>query len=162
LASLARGQGQRPALLVVAVLLSCATAALAAWASLLIAPMMVTNARLMMVALALGLAALECWLQTPPRAAHEPTRSLAALGIVLASQQLTDAARFLIFAIAIAVSAPFPAGLGGAVGGIVLLAAAWAVPEYFVWRSLRKVRRWISVPLLMLAIYQGLKAVGLI
>jgi Ca2+/H+ antiporter, TMEM165/GDT1 family len=162
LASLSRAQGQSPALLVVAVVISCATAAFAAWASILIAPLMVSNARLMMVALVLGLAGLECWLQTPPRAAQEPTRSLAALAIVLASQQMTDSARFLIFAIAIAVNAPVPAGLGGAVGGIALLGAAWAAPEHFVWRKLRKVRRWLSVPLLLLAVYLGLTAAGLL
>jgi Ca2+/H+ antiporter, TMEM165/GDT1 family len=158
LASLARVQGQRPALLVVAVVLSAATAAFAGWASVLIAPMMTSNARLMMAALALGLAGIECLIQSPPRQAKEPTRSIAALGTVMASQQLTDAARFLVFAIAIAVSAPTPAAVGGAAGGIVLLGAAWSVPEFFTWQRLRKVRRIIGGLLLVLAIYTGLTA----
>jgi Ca2+/H+ antiporter, TMEM165/GDT1 family len=160
LAGLARVQGGRPALLVVAVLLSMVTAAFAGWAATQIAPLMAANARLLMAALALGFAGIECLLLPPSRTAREPTRSVAALAIVMAAHQLTDAARFLIFAVGLAVNAPFAAAAGGAVGGMLLLGAAWAAPEYFTWQKLRKSRRAIGAGLLIPALYLGLRAMG--
>lgn len=159
-AQLGRAQGARPEVLVVALALGLATAALAGWASLAIAPLLNANARLFFAALALGFAGVESLLFSPGRKPEEPTRSLAAFAIVMAAHQLTDAARFLIFAIALAANAPLPAAAGGAIGSMLLLGAAWAAPEAFIWQRLRPVRRIIGAALVLLALVLGLRAMG--
>ena len=160
-AALARVQGSRPALLAAAMAMCLATAELAGWFARLAAPWLGnSNARLFLAALALGFAGIEALLLSPGRAAREPTHSLAALTIVLAFHQLTDAARFLIFGIALAAATPAPAVLGGAAGGMVLLGAAWAEPELITWQRLRPVRRTIGALLLAPALYLGLTAMG--
>jgi len=160
-AELARAQGSRPGVLLIALALSLGTAGFAGWASQAVAPLLNTNARLFLAALALGFAGGESLLLSPGRTPQEPTQSLAALTVVLAAHQLTDAARFLIFAIALAANAPLPVVLGGAAGGGLLLGAAWTAPESFTWQRLRPVRRTIGAGLLVLAIVLGLRALGL-
>lgn len=160
MAQLGRAQGARPGVLVIALALGFATAAFAAWASQAIAPMLNSNARLFLAALALGFAGAESLVLAPGRKPDEPTRSLAAFAVVMAAHQLTDAARFLIFAIALAANAPLPAALGGAAGSALLLGAAWAAPEGFTWQRLRLLRRTIGAALLLLAVVLGLRAVG--
>ena len=160
MAALSRNTGPRPGALLIALATCCATAALAGWAAALIAPMMTAPARLFLAALALGFAGGEALLLPPGRAALEPTRSLGALAFVLLAHQLTDAARFLIFGIALAADARMPATLGGGVAGIILLAAAWAAPEWFVWQRLRWVRRGLGLLMLLLSVWIGLRAMG--
>ncbi len=123
--------------------------------------MLNANARLFLAALALGFAGLESLVLTPGRKPEEPTQSLAAMAVVLAAHQLTDAARFLIFAIALASHSPHAAVIGGAVGGAILLSAAWASPESFTWQRLRLIRRGIGAVLLVIGVLLGLSAVGL-
>ena len=159
-AQMARAQGPRPGLLVIALALATVTAAIAAWAAHAVAPLLNAHARLFFTALALAFAGGESLLLAPGRTAEEPTRSLGAFAIVMAAHQLTDAARFLIFAIALAANAPLPAALGGAAGGALLLGAAWASPEFFTWQRLRLARRVIGAGLLLLAIVLGLGAMG--
>jgi Ca2+/H+ antiporter, TMEM165/GDT1 family len=162
-AALTRVQGSRPTVLVAAVALCLATAQLAGWLAQLTAPMLGnSNARLFLAALALGFAGIEALVLAPGREVREPTNSLAALIVVLTFLQLTDAARFLIFGIALAAAAPMPAVLGGAAGGVVLLTAAWASPEWFTWQRLRPVRRTIGAFLLAPALWLGLRAMGLL
>jgi hypothetical protein len=158
LAGLVRTQGPRPGALVVAIAMACATAALAAWLSQAIAAMLNANARLFFAALALGFAGAESLLLTPGRRPEEPTRSLFALGLVVAAHQLTDAARFLVFAAALVGGVPTAAALGGAVGGAMLLAAAWSLPEWFHWKRLRLARRATGAALLALALWLGTEA----
>lgn len=143
-AGLTMRQGQRPAVLAVAVAISIATAAASAWAATAIAPQLAPRARAIMAALALGFAAVEAGFLKPRPHPHEPTNSLAALGVVLAALQITDAARFLVFAIALATAATIPAALGGALGGAVALAVAWAEPALFTDPRLRTARRIIA------------------
>lgn len=159
-AQLSRAQGPRPGLLAIALTLAVATAAFAAWAANAAIPMLNANARLFVAALALGFAGGESLLLAPGRKPEEPTHSLGAFAIVIAAHQLTDAARFLIFAIALAAQAPLPAALGGMAGGVLMLSVAWASPEYFTWQRLRLVRRVIGAGLLVLGIVLGLKALG--
>ena len=161
-AALARSQGSRPGVLLTGFGVSAATAAFAGWAASLVAPTLNSDARLFLAALALGFAGLEALLLRPARQAAEPTDSIGALTIVLAAQQLTDAARFLIFGIALAVNAPLPSAIGGAAGGMVLLGCAWAVPEIFTWRLLRRPRRVIGAALLILAGWLSLQALGIL
>ena len=73
-------------------------------------------------ALALGMAGLESLLLAPGKPPREPTNSLGAAAIVLFADQITDSARFLILAIALASEQPLAAGVGGAVGTGVALA----------------------------------------
>jgi Ca2+/H+ antiporter, TMEM165/GDT1 family len=155
-AALSRNIGQRPATLVMALAVCCATATFAGWAATTIAPLMTGPARHFLAALALAFAGGEALLLPPGRSAKEATHSLAALTIVLFAQQLTDAARFLIFGIALATGEWIPSVLGGAIGGIVLLSAAWAVPELFTWQRLRRVRRGLGVAMLLVALWLAL------
>lgn len=159
-ATLAARIGQRPALLALAIALSLATAAFAAWVSLEIAPMLNSRARGLFAAIALGLGGLESLLLSPGRKPEEPTRSLAATGLVLLAHQLTDASRFLIFGLAVATGAALPAGAGGAIAGAIMLGAAWAAPELFEWQRLKPVRRGTGGLLVLTAIVVGYRALA--
>ncbi len=152
LADMARAQGARPAALVVAILTCAITSAGAAWASLAVAPMLNDDARLFLAGLALVFAGGESLLLGRPRAPNEPTRSLAALAIVMAAHQLTDAARFLVFAIALAANAPVAAALGGTAAGALLLALASSAPDLLAARQLPLARRAIGAVLLVIGI----------
>lgn len=59
-----------------------------------------------------------------------------------------------------ATTVTIPAGAGGALGGIVLVTAAWGFPELFTHKRTRLVRRLAGVGLLLLAVYIGLRAMG--
>jgi hypothetical protein len=160
LAALSRQQGARPLVLLAAIGVCCISASLAGWAAMLIAPLMSAPARLFLAALALGFAGGEALVLSPTRVPQEPTLSLGALTFVLLAHQLTDAARFLIFGIALAADARMPATLGGGLAGILLLAAAWGAPEWFDWKRLRWVRRALGLGLLLLASWLGLQVMG--
>ena len=82
---------------------------------------------------------------------EEPTASLGALAIVVLAHQITDASRFLIFALAVAFAAPLAAGLGGALAGAASLGLAWVLPEVFVHGRLQLVRQGIGALLLVVA-----------
>jgi Ca2+/H+ antiporter, TMEM165/GDT1 family len=150
-AAIAGRQRSRPGVLLVGLAVSLATTAFAAWAAFYIAPLLVTRARLVMVAIALAFAACESLWPFARRRMEEPTASLGALAIVLLAHQLTDAARFLVFALAALFAAPFAAGIGGAAGAAVSLAAAWALPEVFSHPRLRRVRQAVGAALLLAA-----------
>ncbi len=161
-ASLSRSIGLRSGTLISAIAVCCATAAFAGWAAELVAPLLSAPARLFVAALALGFAGGEALLLSPTRDAQEATHSLGALTIVLLAHQLTDAARFLIFGIALAADARMPATLGGGVAGVLLLGSAWAAPELFSWQRLRWIRRGLGALMLVLALYLGLRVMGYI
>lgn len=158
---LAERQGQRPGVLLVALACCIGTAALAAWAGSVVLPLLASKARTILAAMALGLAGGEQLLIGASRAKpEEPTLSLGALGIVLFAHQVTDAARFLVFAMAVASAAPLAAGIGGAVGGAVALGATWLAPEYFAGGKLRTVRRVVGGILLLVALVLAFGALG--
>jgi hypothetical protein len=159
-ASLTRNLGPRPGTLIAAIAVCCASAAFAGYAATLIAPLLAPPARLFLAALALGFAGAEALILQPGRDAREATHSLGALTLVLLVQQLTDAARFLIFGVALVADARMPATLGGGIGGVLLLVAAWAAPEAFTWQRLRWIRRGLGVLMLLLALWLGLSALG--
>lgn len=159
-AQLAERQGARPGLLLVAIVSGVAAAVLAAWGGSQVAGLATGNARLFLVALALGLAGLELLALSPRNAPAEPTHSLGAFAIVVFAMQLTDAARFLVFALAAFTRAPLTAGLGGAAGAALVVAAGWMVVGPAPWLSL--IRRALGVGLLLLAAGVGLKASGLV
>jgi putative Ca2+/H+ antiporter (TMEM165/GDT1 family) len=117
----------------------------------------------MFVALALLLAALELAWPLQRREPAEPTRSLFAALLVIASHQVSDGARFLIVALAAATSSPLLAGAGGAVGGAAALTLGWALGADLTRRvPLRAVRLAIAAALLVAAIVVGLEARGVV
>lgn len=150
-ASLSEGQGARPAVLVLAMLSACASAAAATWAGVQVTPMLVPAARTMLVAMVLALAALELLVMRPLRTPAEPTESLFAFGVVLLAQQLTDAARFVIFALAAASLFPAGTALGGAIGGSITVLAGWMLAGQLRQWPLAMVRRVLGLVLLALA-----------
>ncbi|MEA3263215.1 MAG: hypothetical protein U9R07_06995 [Pseudomonadota bacterium] len=157
-AQLAARQGARPSLLLVAIASGMAAAGLAAWGGAQVAGLMAGNARLFLVALALGLAGLELIVLRPRAAPAEPTHSLGAFAIVIFAMQLTDAARFVVFALAAMTRAPLATGLGGAVGAALVVAAGWML--FGQAASLGRLRRGLGVGLLLLAVGLGLRATG--
>ena len=60
---------------------------------------------------------------------------------MLLAQQVTDATRFAVLALAMVTSAPVPAAIGGAAGGAVALGFAWLAPEIAARPELSKLRR---------------------
>jgi hypothetical protein len=159
-AALSQRQGQRPGVLITAGAVSIVTAAIAAWLATSIAPLLAPEARSFLAGLALLFAGGELLIFAPRRLPQEPTHSLAALAIVVTSHQLTDAARFLIFGIAVATNAPIPAAAAGAIGGIVLIGAGWAFPAIVADPRLRIARRIIGAGLVLIGLYVCLSAIG--
>jgi hypothetical protein len=157
-ANMALRQGARPGVLLVGLASSVATAAFAAWAASFIAPLLAPRAGLVLAALALAGAGAEALWPFAARRPEEPTASLGALAIVLLAHQLTDAARFLVFALAVALAAPLAAGIGGAAGGAAALAAGWMLPEAFADPRLRQARRAVGALLVLAALIVGYRA----
>lgn len=150
-AALTLRQRGRAGVLLTGVVVSVATAAFAAWAASFIVPLLVPKARVVMVAIALALGGLEALWPFAAKRMEEPTASLGALGVVVLAHQLTDAARFLVFALAAAFAAPVAAGVGGALAGAVSLGLAWMLPEVFTDPRLRVARRVVGLVLLLAA-----------
>ena len=135
-------QGPRPGLLLVAVLSSASTCAAAAWlATVMVAELPSIPARLVFAGLALALAGGEALLLGARRPPAEPTHSLFAALAVIAAQQITDAARFIVLALALLTAAPIAAGIGGAAGTALALGFAWIAPDLVSRSELAKLRR---------------------
>lgn len=104
-----------------------ATAAFSAALGASLAPMLPPDAKLVFAAVALAFASAELVLRRSKPRPIEPTRSLGAIFLVLLARQGTDAARFIVLALATATAAPAMAAAGGAAGsGAVLTIAALA------------------------------------
>lgn len=146
-------QPGRVSLVWLAVLCSCASASVAGGAAAMILPQLVPDARTMLAAIALGLAGLESLITRPARRPVEPTRSLGAFTIVVFAQQLTDSARFLVFAIAVAFAAPVAAAAGGAAGGVIVVVMAWGLPEWSSAPVVGNARRLVGAVLLVIALF---------
>lgn len=162
-ARLAAALRPRVGLLAVCWITVAAASALAAWAGALLAPLMPPAGKTMFAAAALALAALELLFASSRRAPAEPTRSLGAIALVLFAGQLTDAARFLVLALAVATGEPVFAAIGGALGSGAVLTAAWALGED--WEKhvfLRTIRFAAAAFFGIAAVVTGLAARGLI
>jgi putative Ca2+/H+ antiporter (TMEM165/GDT1 family) len=148
------------ALLAVAAGCAAASAAAMAWLGAELADLLPPRAARMLVAFALGFAAVELAMpvrrEGPPR---EPTRSLGAIAIVLLARQIGDGARFAVFAVAAWASLPVAAGLGGAIGGAGAVVLGWAAGDAALARwPLRAIRLALAVCLLVTALFVGLNA----
>lgn len=115
-------------LYVTAALTAALACGVAAWGAQTLAAGLPRAARLLVAAFALLLAGGESLLLTPRRAPAEPTHSLGAAALVLLASQITDAARFLVLAIAEASSAPIPSAAGGIAVSCLALALAFGEP----------------------------------
>ena len=147
------------------VALACgvATALLAAWAGQVVGAGLSDSAETMLLAIALALGALElAWWRTI-REPAEPTRSLGALALVLVANQVGDATRLVIFALAAGSAAPAMTGAGGAVGSAAGLTLALAAGRDGMNAfPLKSLRRTFAVLALVAALIIGLTARGLI
>lgn len=151
--------------LVLATALACATltAAAMAWAGWRVETMISASAQTMLVAFAVAAAAFELLWPIKEAPAREPTRSLAALAIVLLFRQFGDGARFCIFAIAAATASPQMTALGGALGGAAALAMGWTLGHALERKlPLRKIRIALGSVTLLLALVIGLTARGIV
>ena len=164
LAVLAAGLGARDQVLmarmagrgsVLAIGLGCAllTTGAAGWAGHAVAPLLNSPTRALLVAMALGFAAVELILVRPGRKPLEPTQSLGAFTVVILAQQLTDAARFTVFAIAAASPVPWVAVGGGAIGSAATVLAGWLGGSEWEAQPLGKIRRGLGLLLLLVTIY---------
>ena len=160
IARLTGRQGRRPLVLVVALASAIGTTVAAVYASQALAAALPGPTRVFIAALAAGMAGIELIVIRPGRAPAEPTHSLGALAVVLLAQHIIDAARFLIFAIAVATRAPIPAALGGAFGSALLVTAAWLGGRDLAKHDLTPLRRIVGVALLIPALYVGLHSLG--
>ncbi len=154
--------GSSYALLLLAMATAIATAFLAAWFGSTLAGQLSSDAATMFVAITMLLAAIECAWPNRARTPQEPTRSLGAIGIVFFLRQLTDASRFLIAAFAAALASPMLAASGGAIGGTAAVGLGWFLGDRLEHLPLRGIRLCLATLLLLLAIWLGLTARGLI
>lgn len=154
-AQMSARQGQRPGLLIVALFSAFATTALAAWLATVMAAQVPGKAKLVFAGIALVLAGGEALLLAARKPPAEPTNSLFAALVVLAAQQLTDAVRFLVLALALLTASPITAGMGGAASGVIGLGAAWMMPEIATQKQLPMLRRLAGVFLLAAGIMLG-------
>jgi Ca2+/H+ antiporter, TMEM165/GDT1 family len=121
--------GSSPGLLAVGVLSAAGPGALAGWAGGEFSDLLSVNTAQMFVAMALLLASFELAWPNRGKPPAEPTRSLFAIGIGLALRQVTDAARFVVFALGAALAFPQMAALGGAIGGMAAVATGYALGD---------------------------------
>jgi len=161
-AQLAARQGRHPVALLLALVSAGGTSALAAWAALALTAQMNGDARLFFAALACGFAGLELVFARPPKPPAEPTHSLGAFLIVLLAQQLTDAARFLVLAIALATRAPIAAGVGGALASMAVVTAGWLAGNALASRSFVGLRRGLGAAMLIVGTGLALRALAYI
>lgn len=162
-AHLREGFGPSLPLLIVAILSSCLSAGVAVWFGGMLGRDMSEDAATMFVAIALLLAGVELLLPMRSRLPAEPTRSAPATFLALFAGQLTDAARFVIVALAIVLPAPIVLGIGGALGGAAAVTLAWSAPALFRDAGrVRRVRLGLAVPILMFAVWAALRARGIV
>ena len=146
-------QAARPSVMLLALAAAIGSAAAAGWAGATLAPLLAPHARELLVAPALGLAALELLFVRPGRLPEEPTASLGAFAIVLLAHQVTDAARLLAFVLTASSSVPEIAAAGSMLGCAVTVAAGWLTgPSLMAW-PLVGVRRGLGVLLGAAAIW---------
>ncbi|MEW4449054.1 hypothetical protein [Qipengyuania sp. JC766] len=128
-----------------------------------VASLLPVSARSMLVAIALIFVAIELFWPMKPLALAEPTRSLAAIGIVLFARQIGDAARFCVFALAAAYAGNWAVGAGGVMGGVTVMILAWTTgADLFARLPVLTLRRVVGAIVLCVAIVIGLSARGLL
>ena len=161
-AALTMRQGRRPSVLIVALVCAIVAAVIAAWGGGVMLKLLPPPARPVFAGIALGMAGLESLIIAPRRGPREPTNSLGAVMIVTFASQVTDAARFLVFGLAVGMAAPLAAGLAGALGGMVLVALGWFLPQPICSPAARWTRRLVGILLIVAALYLFLQNRGIL
>ena len=155
--------GATTGLIAICWVIAIGSAALAAAIGAGMAQLFPPAAKTMFVALALLLGAIELAWPFSLREPEEPTRSVFAIGFVLAVRQLMDAARFLLVALAAYFGEPVFVAIGGALGGGAALTVGWAMGKRLEKTlPLRAIRHGVAALLLLAAIWAGLSARGII
>ena len=151
------------ALVAVALLVTALSSGIMAWGGTMVAGLLPPAAKSMLVAFALMAAAVELAWPRRDTVPTEPTHSLFALFAVLLMRQLSDAARFGIFALSAANGVPLMSALGGWLGGAaVLLLAITAAEEMSHPARLRPVRLVLAALCAIAAAVIALGARGLV
>lgn len=114
-------------LLATGVFCAVLSAAIMAYVGAGMAAILPRQAAEMLVAFALGLAAIELVWPVKTKPMKEPTRSYVAIGAVLFARQIGDSARFVVFALAAWSVYPTTAAIGGALGGAAAVALGWSL-----------------------------------
>ncbi|MGB7372597.1 hypothetical protein [Pontixanthobacter sp.] len=162
-AHLSAQQGARVGVLVTGSMIAIITAAVAALSGQYIAGVMPGAGKMMLVAFALLAASIELAWPVDVKQPSEPTHSLGALAIVMLARQIGDGSRFLIFALAVFGAAPGYAAAGGALGGILVIGAGWAMADDLqAIFPLKLMRRILAAIILLVGLYVGLSARGII
>jgi hypothetical protein len=162
-ARLAEALGARAGLLAACWITAIATSAVAGWGGAWLGPQMAPAAKGMFVALALAISGLELLFLRARAKPGEPTRSLGAIFLVLLAEQVTDAARFFVLALAVATAGPSLAAAGGALGSGVVMTAAWAAGGAWEARlPLTAIRFGVGGLFVLAAVIVGLSARGVI
>lgn len=162
-ARLAAGLGQATGLLAACWLAAITGMVLAAWLGAGVAQYLHPDAKGMLLALALVMAAVELLMIGPGRKPLEPTRSFGAIVLVLAAGQLTGSGGFVVFALAGKAGIPALAAAGGAVGAGAVLTAAWAAGEEWETKlPLIALRYGLAAALALAGVLTGLSARGLL
>lgn len=162
-ANLSARLGASTGLLVTLWLTCAASAAFAAAVGAGMAQLFPPAGKQMFVAFALLLGAAELAWPFLWKEPEEPTRSLPAIALVVASRQLLDAARFIVVALSAATGAPVLAAIGGAIGGGAAVTLGWALGDAMTRNlPLRGIRLGIAGLLLGAAIWVGLSARGIL
>ena len=162
MAGLTARQGQRPGVLLVALLSAVLTAGFAAWAASVMLAELPPPARAIFAAIALGMAGLESMILAPRRDPREPTNSLGALLLVLLMHQVTDAARFLVFGMGVGLASPAASAAAGVAGGCLLVAFAWFRPDLLGSPAARWTRRLVGALLTLAALGMFLSEIGIV
>ena len=158
---LSAGAVNRYPLLVVAIIMGVITSAVAGWSAHELAPELKRETRLLLAGIALGVAGLESLLMPAPKPPKEPTLSLGAAALVFFAHQITDAARLMIFALAVSVGTKF-AVAGGVLGGSFALMMGFAANGALL-RSpagIMAMRRIAGVLLMIAGVLVALYAMG--
>ena len=151
--------GRSVPLLVLGMGCAAASAAVMAYAGWSIAALLPSRAADMLVAIALGIAAVELSWRVRLKDMKEPTRSYVAIGAVLLVRQLSDAARFIVFAFAAEAVYPAFTIVGGALGGAAAVALGRFVGKKKLERfPLYPVRFTMGLCLIVAALFIGLNA----
>jgi hypothetical protein len=163
MARLSSGLGGGLPVLVAGWLASLLACLLAARLGAVIAAELPPEAKGLLIAIALLVAAAALLVLRPGRAPAEPTRSFGAVLLVLGAGHLTAATGLLVFALAGATGAPWLAAAGGALGSGAVFTAAWSLADEWEARMpLGLLRYAVAALLLAAALVAGLSAPDLL
>lgn len=105
---------------------------------------------------ALLAAAVALVLPLRARPLREPTRSLGAITLALVMRQSVDPPRLAVLAITIIGAAPWPVGMGAALGCGAALGIGWVLGERLAsWRQLQPIRLIAGISLAVIAGWIG-------